>query len=142
MVKVSSPKEVSHETRTGTKLESKRAQPYNVKQESKKSSNANAPAQSILSKEELRKLAADQRKLSAPIRREIENTEKALVEIDEKLVSLESKLAYTNLYEENRKSDLMKLLDEQASLQQQHSDHEEGLLLAMTTLEEMEAEFE
>ena len=36
----------------------------------------------------------------------------------------------------------MKLLDEQASLQQQHSNHEEELLLAMTTLEEMEAEFE
>ena len=133
-------KQVSRETKTATKLESTRAQPYNVKQESKKPSNANA--QPILSKEELRKLAADQRKLSAPIRREIENTERALVEIGDKLASLEAKLADTTLYEENRKSDLMKLLDEQASLQQQHSDHEEGLLLAMTTLEEMEAEFE
>ena len=33
----------------------------------------------------------------------------------------------------------MKLLNEQTALQQQHNDNEEKLLLAMTTLEEMEA---
>lgn len=98
-------------------------------------------AQSNLSKEELRKLAADQRKLTAPIRKEIENTEKALAKIDDKLASLETQLADTELYEETRKTDLLKLLDEQASLQQQHSDYEESLLSAMTSLEEMEAVF-
>ena len=52
---------------------------------------------------------------------------------------LEEKLANTDLYEESRKADLMVLLNEQTVLQQQHSQHEEKLLLAMTTLEEMEA---
>lgn len=99
-------------------------------------------AQPLLSKEEQRKLAAEQRKLTAPLRREIENTEKALAQIDEKLTSLETKLADTELYEESRKADLLLLLDEQTALQQQHSDNEEKLLLAMTTLEEMEAGFE
>jgi len=105
-----------------------------VKLSSKKAS------QPTLSKEEQRKLAAEQRKLTAPIRREIENTEKALAKIDDQLATLETKLADTDLYEESRKSDLMKLLNEQTVLQQQHSDHEEKLLLAMTTLEEMESD--
>ena len=102
----------------------------------------NKAAQPLISKEEQRKLAAEQRKLTAPIRREIENTEKALAKIDEKLASLETKLANTELYEESRKADLLLLLDEQTALQQQHSDNEEKLLLAMTNLEEMEARFQ
>ena len=102
----------------------------------------NKAAQPLISKEEQRKLAAEQRKLTAPIRREIENTEKALAKIDEKLASLETKLADTELYEESRKADLLLLLDEQTALQQQHSDNEDKLLLAMTNLEEMEARFQ
>ena len=84
-------------------------------------------------------MAAEQRKLTAPIRREIEDTEKALAKITDKLASVETKLADTELYEESRKADLLVLLNEQTALQQQHSDNEEKLLLAMTTLEEMEA---
>lgn len=99
----------------------------------------NNESQPALSKDAQRKLAAEQRKLTAPIRRDIENTEKALADIDKKLATLETKLADTELYEESRKADLMKLLNEQTALQQQHSDNEEKLLLAMTTLEEMEA---
>lgn len=102
----------------------------------------NKAAQPLISKEEQRKLAAEQRKLTAPIRREIENTEKALAKIDEKMASLETKLADTELYEESRKADLLLLLDEQTALQQQHSDNEDKLLLAMTNLEEMEARFQ
>ncbi len=101
----------------------------------------NTAVSNPLSKEELRKIAAEQRKLTAPIRRDIETNEKSLAAIDTKLTTLEKKLAETDLYEENRKADLLKLLEEQASLQQQHSEHEEKLLIAMTTLEEMEAEF-
>ena len=102
----------------------------------------NEAAQPTLSKDALRKMAAEQRKWTAPIRRDIENTEKALAKIDEQLVALEEKLANTDLYEDSRKSDLLVLLNEQTALQQQHSDNEEKLLLSMTTLEEMEAGFE
>ncbi len=101
-----------------------------------------ASTQSTLSKEEQRKLAAEQRKLTAPVRRDIENTEKTLAKINEKLSALEDKLADTSLYEDNRKSDLMVLLNEQTALQQQHNDNEEQLLQSMTTLEEMETSFE
>ncbi|MES1966014.1 ATP-binding cassette domain-containing protein [Psychrobacter sp. AH5] len=113
--------------------------------EEQKGANKNAampsPASSSLSKEEQRKLAAERRKLTAPIRREIEETEKRLALLDKQLARLETQLADTELYEEHRKANLLKLLDEQALLQQQHSDAEESLLLAMTHLEEMEADF-
>ena len=99
----------------------------------------NNESQPALSKDAQRKLAAEQRKLTAPIRRNIENIEKALADIDKKLATLETKLVDTELYEESRKADLLVLLNEQTALQQQHSDNEEKLLLAMTTLEEMEA---
>lgn len=102
----------------------------------------NKAAQPLISKEEQRKLAAEQRKLTAPIRREIENTEKALAKTETALTAIEEKLADTSLYEESRKADLLKLLDEQSTLQQQQSANEEKLLLAMTNLEEMEARFQ
>ncbi|MGO1400056.1 ATP-binding cassette domain-containing protein [Psychrobacter sp.] len=101
-----------------------------------------ADAKPALSKDEQRKLAAEQRKLTAPVRREIETAEKNLAKIEKSLSVLEDKLADTELYEESQKADLLVLLDEQSALQQQHSDNEETLLLSMTTLEELEANFE
>lgn len=140
-------KSVSRETNTGSanRQTTKPSTSQSGTQVSTKASTApvnNKAAQPLISKEEQRKLAAEQRKLTAPIRCEIENTEKALAKIDEKLASLETKLADTELYEESRKADLLLLLDEQTALQQQHSDNEEKLLLAMTNLEEMEARFQ
>ncbi|MFK3867078.1 ATP-binding cassette domain-containing protein [Psychrobacter faecalis] len=140
-------KSVSRETDTGSANSqiTKPSTSQSGNQVSSKASTApasNKAAQPLVSKEEQRKLAAEQRKLTAPIRREIENTEKALAKIDEKLAILETKLANTELYEESRKADLLLLLDEQTALQQQHSDNEEKLLLAMTNLEEMEARFQ
>lgn len=140
-------KSVSRETDTGSanSQTTKPSTSQSGNQVSSKASTApasNKAAQPLISKEDQRKLAAEQRKLTAPIRREIENTEKALAKIDEKLAILETKLANTELYEESRKADLLLLLDEQTALQQQHSDNEDKLLLAMTNLEEMEARFQ
>ena len=139
-------KSVSRETDTGS-ANSQMTKPSVSQSDQINSKASTAPvnnkaAQPLISKEEQRKLAAEQRKLTAPIRREIENTEKALAKIDEKLAILETKLANTELYEESRKADLLLLLDEQTALQQQHSDNEDKLLLAMTNLEEMEARFQ
>lgn len=140
-------KSVSRETDTGS-ANSQITKPSTSQSGNQVSSKASAApasnkaAQPLISKEDQRKLAAEQRKLTAPIRREIENTEKALAKIDEKLASLETSLADTELYEESRKADLLLLLDEQTALQQQHSDNEDKLLLAMTNLEEMEVRFQ
>lgn len=142
--KKDSKKFVSRET-TNAKSVHQAASGSETKSGSASSSTAahkKVSTQSTLSKEEQRKLAAEQRKLTAPVRRDIENTEKTLAKINEKLNALEDKLADTSLYEESRKADLMVLLNEQTALQQQHSDNEEQLLQSMTTLEEMEANFE
>ncbi|MEZ7501791.1 ATP-binding cassette domain-containing protein [Psychrobacter sp. Arc29] len=136
--KKESKKFVSRETNNGQVSNQVSNQVNNKASDNSSKSKVTTPA---LSKEEQRKLAAEQRKRTAPIRREIEETEKALAKIDEQLATLEEKLADTDLYEESRKSDLLVLLNEQTALQQQHSDKEEKLLLSMTTLEEMEAEF-
>ncbi len=112
-----------------------------VNNQASPASSKKKATESTLSKEEQRKQAAEQRKLTAPVRRDIENTEKALAKIAQSLVELEEKLANADLYDDSRKSDLLVLLNEQTALQQQHSDNEEKLLQSMTTLEEMEAGF-
>ena len=134
------PASVSRETNTTTHTPAPSSK--SSLQSSSNTNAANNHSTPPLSKEAQRKLAAEQRKLTAPVRREIENTEKALAKLDDKLATLEVKLADTALYDESRKADLLALLDEQTQLQQQHSEKEESLLLAMTTLEEMEAGFE
>ena len=140
-------KSVSRETDTGSANSqiTKPSTSQSGNQVSSKASTApasNKAAQPLISKEDQRKLAAEQRKLTAPVRREIEDTEKVLAKTETALTAIEEKLADTSLYEESRKADLLKLLDEQSTLQQQQSANEEKLLLAMTTLEEMEAGFE
>jgi len=131
-------KKSKKESKKFVSRETDNSQTSNKASDTSSKSKATTPA---LSKEEQRKLAAEQRKMTAPIHREIEETEKTLAKLDKQLVTLEEKLADTELYEENRKSDLLVLLNEQTALQQQHSDNEEKLLLSMTTLEEMEAKF-
>lgn len=133
-------KKSKKESKKFVSRETKNSSASNTAGTNKKSDAAsNASTQPALSKDAQRKFAAEQRKLTAPIRRDIDDAEKALATIAKKLVALEEKLANTELYEESRKSDLMVLLNEQTALQQQHSDNEEKLLLSMTTLEEMEA---
>ena len=137
--KSTSKKKSKKESKKFVSRETDKGQVSNKSPNNSSKSKATTPT---LSKDAQRKLAAEQRKLTAPIRREIEEIEKALAKIDGQLVTLEEKLADTDLYEEGRKSDLLLLLNEQTALQQQHSDNEEKLLLLMTTLEEMEAGFE
>ena len=109
-------------------------------EEERKAAEAKAKAEEPqLSKEERRKLAAEQRKLTAPIRKRIEQAEKKLDKVSAGLADLELKLADTTLYEDARKEELLKLLDEQASLQQQQAELEEEMLMAMTELEQYEA---
>ncbi|WP_227428958.1 ATP-binding cassette domain-containing protein [Psychrobacter sp. I-STPA6b] len=106
---------------------------------SAKSLNTEAkPPVETLSKEERRRQAAEIRKRTAPIRKRIDKAEAELDTVNDALATLEQKLADTSLYEDERKSELLSLLDEQASLQQRQSQVEEDLLLAMTELEEAE----
>lgn len=127
---------VSHET-------SPPKQPYQTPATSNQTLNQTlSPTLSpTLSKEALRKLKAEQRKATAPIRKRIEQAEKQLETISDQLANLEDKLADTSLYEDQRKEELLKLLDEQTSLQQAEAEQEDRLMQAMEELETVEAEF-
>ncbi len=94
-----------------------------------------------LSKEELRKRKAEQRKVTAPIRKRIDKAEQALEKISEQLANLEEQLADTGLYDDERKAELMALLEQQTSLQQDEAEQEELLMEAMEELEEVEGGF-
>ncbi len=104
----------------------------------KKQEEAAAANHEGLSKEERRKLAAEQRKLTAPIRKRIEQAEKKIDTVTNELTVLEAKLADTELYEDARKPDLLKLLEQQTALQQQQHALEEAMLAAMDELEQAE----
>ena len=97
---------------------------------------------SLLSKDELRRRKAEQRKLTAPIRKRIDTAEQTLEKLSTKLEDLENKLTDTSLYEDANKDKLLKLLDEQSTLQSDHAEQEMALLEAMEELEAKEAEFD
>ncbi len=92
------------------------------------------------SKEALRKQKAEQRKKTAPIRKRIAEAEQKIEQFSEQLATIEEQLSDSSLYEEQRKSDLLQLLDKQKKLQQQHDEQEEILLEEMQTLEDFEAQ--
>lgn len=93
------------------------------------------------SKEQQRKKNAEQRKLTAPLRKQIETDEKQLEKLGESLAKIEETLGDTGLYDDNRKAELLKLLDEQTMLKGQIGEIEERLMEKMMELEEMEKGF-
>ncbi|WP_315043253.1 ATP-binding cassette domain-containing protein [Faucicola mancuniensis] len=95
-----------------------------------------------LSKEEQRKKNAELRNLTAPLRKKIEGDEKQLEKLGEKLATIEEQLADTSLYDDSKKVELLKLLDEQMTLKNQIGEIEERLMENMMALEEMESGFE
>ena len=88
------------------------------------------------------KKSAEQRKLTAPIRKQIEADEKQLEKLSAKLSGIEEKLGDTSLYDDSRKADLLKLLDEQTTFKNQIAEIEESLMEKMMELEQMESNFE
>lgn len=96
----------------------------------------------ILSKEGQRKKSAEQRKLTAPLRKKIVDNEQLLEKLTQKISNIEEKLADTSLYEDNRKNELLTLLNEQTALKQHIEQVEENLIAMMMALEELEQSFE
>lgn len=111
--------------------------PENVKDVSRETNQA----EKAISKEEQRKKSAEQRKLTAPLRKNIETDEKQLEKLGEKLAKIEEQLADTGIYDDSRKADLLKLLDEQTNLKGQIDEIEENLMALMMELEDMESSF-
>lgn len=95
-----------------------------------------------LSKEEKRKLAAQYRNKTAPLRKQIDKLEKQLVKHSENLANIETQLSNQSLYDDANKDKLLALLAEQTDAQKQLAEVEESLLMAMDELENLEASLE
>ena len=109
-----------------------------------------APIQSLveekpvskLDKEAQRKLTAQRREQTRPIRKSIEKCETQVGKIQPRLADIENLLADTSLYDANRKDDLLKLMNEQTDLKTQLEQAEEQMLELMMELEELESSFD
>ena len=101
----------------------------------------NKPERKVDKKEEKRR-AAEFRQKIAPLKKAIEKHEKAMEKCASLLAELEISLADTDLYSDDRKSELMLLLDKQATLTQQLEEEEMAWLDAQEEIEKEREEFE
>ena len=97
---------------------------------------------SKVDKEAQRKLAAQRREQTRPIRKNIEKCESLLAKHQPRLLDIERLLGDAGLYDAARKDELMKLMNEQTELKNQVSEAEEQMLELMMELEELESSFE
>lgn len=109
-------------------------------QASASSSKTAAPAK--VDKEAQRKLAAQRREETRPLRKKIEQCESQIEKIQPRLASIEEQLADSSLYEASRKEDLLKLMNEQTSLKTTLEQAEETMLELMMELETLEQSFQ
>lgn len=93
-------------------------------------------------KEAQRKLAAQRREQTRPIRKSIEKLEKNIEKQQQRCAEIENLLADTSLYENHRKNDLLKLMDEQTQVKTELAHYEDEMLNLMMELEELENSFE
>jgi ATP-binding cassette subfamily F protein 3 len=99
------------------------------------------PERKVDKKEEKRR-AAEFRQKIAPLKKAIEKHEKAMEKCASLLAELEATMADTGLYSDDRKSELMLLLDKQATLTQQLEEEEMAWLDAQEEIEKEREEFE
>lgn len=109
-------------------------------QASASTSKTAAPAK--VDKEAQRKLAAQRREETRPLRKKIEQCESQIEKIQPRLASIEEQLADSSLYEASRKEDLLKLMNEQTSLKATLEQAEETMLELMMELETLEQSFQ
>lgn len=100
------------------------------------------PQVSKVDKEAQRKLAAQRREQTRPIRKNIEKLDTQISKIQPRLAEIEESLADTALYDASRKDDLLKLMSEQTELKTKLEQAEEQMLELMMELEALESSFE
>ena len=89
-----------------------------------------------------RQAAAALRQQLAPHKREADKLEKELGQLHAQLAAVEQRLGDSAIYEAARKDELRDALAEQARLKSREADLEERWMLALETLEALQAELE
>ena len=93
-------------------------------------------------KRAMRQAAAALRQQLAPLKRQADKLEKDLAAVQEQLSVLEQRLGDAALYEAARKEELRELLARQAELKVREGDLEESWLVALESLETLQAQLE
>jgi ATP-binding cassette, subfamily F, member 3 len=97
---------------------------------------ASAAAAAVVDRKEQKRLDAEKRQRTAPLRKKLDAAEKRMEKLQTRLGKLEEQMADTGLYEASRKAELQKLLTEQSQLKAELEDVE---MEWMTISEEIEA---
>lgn len=102
-----------------------------------------APERSLAQDRKAQKrLAAEFRQATAPLRKRITNAEQEMAKLQEQLEQLQTQLADPILYQDEQKQRLKSLINHEASVKQVLTDLEESWLLDQEELENLSAQFE
>ncbi|MFG1495834.1 ATP-binding cassette domain-containing protein [Saccharospirillum sp. HFRX-1] len=112
-------------------------QPEQLK--SRKEANAQPQNSAPIDKKQLRQQKAAERERLKPMKRQLQQLEKAMEKQQQRLAAIESDLADTDLYEDSRKDELQALLKEQSTLSQRLQESEAQWLTLSETVEAAEA---
>jgi ATP-binding cassette subfamily F protein 3 len=112
---------------------------YRVRQAAPSSAESNLDK---TDKRAQRQVAAALRQPLAPHKREADKLEKELGQLHAQLAAVEQRLGDSAIYEAARKDELRDALAEQARLKSREADLEERWMLALETLEALQAELE
>ena len=112
---------------------------YRVRQAAPNSAESNLDK---TDKRAQRQVAAALRQQLAPHKRETDKLEKELGQLHAQLAAVEQRLGDSAIYEAARKDELRDALAEQARLKSREADLEERWMLALETLEALQAELE
>ncbi|AMJ96243.1 ABC transporter ATP-binding protein [Alteromonas stellipolaris] len=103
---------------------------------------ASAVSERKIDRKEEKRREAEFRKQVAPLKKALEKHEKAMDKCSSELKTLETSLSDTSLYNDDKKAELMQLLDKQAKLTQQLEEEEMQWLDAQEQMEAQRASYE
>ncbi|MDO6566861.1 ATP-binding cassette domain-containing protein [Alteromonas sp. 1_MG-2023] len=104
--------------------------------------STNASGERKIDRKEEKRREAEFRKQIAPLKKALEKHEKAMDKCSGELQTLEASLSDTSLYNDDKKAELMQLLDKQAKLTQQLEEEEMQWLDAQEQMEAQRANYE
>lgn len=124
-----------------------------LKQQAAEKAKANSDAKALnedagtvserkIDRKEEKRREAEFRKQVAPLKKALEKHEKAMDKCSDELKTLEASLSDTSLYNDDKKAELMQLLDKQAKLTQQLEEEEMQWLDAQEQMEAQRASYE
>ena len=114
----------------------------NANKEAVKAQQSDEPkANPGVNRKEQKRLEAEFRKATQPLKKQIEKLEKQLDKFTAELAEVEEALGDNELYNDDNKAKLKELLAKQATLTPKLNDVEEELLMALEEMEEKEQAF-